>query len=154
MKYYSFILSLCFVIIACDKDDDNPPSNTQLLTSSTWKFNDAGIDLTNDGSIDLPFGPGTLPDCLIDNTGTFNVDGTGINDEGPSKCMSTDPQTTNFNWSFQSNETVLNITGAGVVGITGQFKVLELTSSKLSLSKDTTMPGIPTSVGLIVNLKH
>ena|SRR5688572_27177225 len=153
MKYYCLILSLCVLITACDKDDDEP-TKTELLTSGSWKFNDGGIDIDNNGAIDLAFGPGTLPACLIDNSGTFNTNGTGVNDEGLTKCMPTDPQSTNFNWSFQSNETVLSISGSGVLGISGQFKVLDLTDSKLTLSKDTTLTGFPSSVGLIVNLKH
>jgi hypothetical protein len=153
MKYYCFILSLCILITSCDKDDDEP-TKTALLTSGSWKFNDGGMDVNNDGAIDLAFGPGTLPACLTDNSGLFNSNGTGINDEGLTKCNPTDPQTSNFNWNFESNETVLNISGTGVLGITGKFKVLDLTSSKLTLSRDTLLASFPSSVGLIVNLKH
>ena len=154
MKYYCFILSLCVLVVACDKDEDNAPTKTELLTSSSWKYDNAGVDIDNNGTIELPFGTGTLPDCLIDNIGTFNSNGTGITDEGPTKCVPTAPQTTTFNWSFQNNETMMNITGSGFAGLSGQFKVLDLTNARLSLSKDTMMAGFPTSVGLILNLKH
>jgi hypothetical protein len=154
MKYLIFAVVLSFVVVACDKNESNDPSKTDLLISGAWKFNDAGLDIDNNGAIDIAFGAGTLPSCVVDNQGTFNANGTGVNDEGATKCNITDPQTTTFNWSFQSNETMLTISGASVFGITGQFKVLELTSAKLSLSKDTSVAAFPGSIGLIVNLKH
>ena len=160
MKYFYLLLISSMVITACDKDDKNSePTKTEMLTSQSWKYNDGGVDQDRNGTIDLTFAStGVIQPCMIDNTGTFSPNGTGVADEGPTKCSTTAPQTVPFTWAFVNNETEINLTGPGLFGLGGRFKIRELTSSVFSLSKDTTVtvPGfpVPMNIALIVNLKH
>jgi hypothetical protein len=45
--------------------------------------------------------------CELDNTTTFYNNFTAIDDEGASKCSTTDPQSTTVNWAFNTGETSL-----------------------------------------------
>jgi len=156
MKYIltSVIIgSLAFSCSEKNTDPPPPPSNTELLTTGSWKYDNGGIDQDRNGTIDITFEmTGLVQPCVLDNSGTFNANGTGINDEGATKCNPALPQTTPFTWSFANNETSMNVAGSGIFGIGGLFKINTLTSAKLTLSKDTTIMAI--TVGLIVNLKH
>ena len=67
---------LCFTALFftnCDKNDNPPPSNTDYITKSSWKFSSAkagGADVT-----------ANVPACFKDNTMLFVVNGTGTINE-------------------------------------------------------------------------
>ena len=156
MKYLFFtalVFSLAF--LSCSKDGSNSSGSakTELITKSSWKYDNAGIDLDKNGVIDIPAPAGTLETCATDNFLSLAANGTGTVDEGPTKCDAGSPQSVALTWTFSNNETTLNLNGGGVLGINGQFKILELSDVKLSLSKDTTIPFFG-PVALIANLKH
>jgi len=126
-----------------DSDNNNPKSKTDLITASIWRFDNAtvaGIDIS-----------GSFEDCEKDNTVTFLSNGSGTIDEGPTKCDAADPQTTPFTWAFENNETSLHTTTPLFPG-TGDFKISTLNETQLSVSRDTTVSGIPATI--IINLKH
>jgi hypothetical protein len=150
MKYLSLLTLAALVFAGCDKDD-NEPTKTELLTSSAWQYDNGGVDQDRNGTVDVSFA-GVLPACVLDNKATFNANGSGVGDEGSTKCQTTDPQTTPFNWAFTNNEQNIQMNGTGLFGIGGNFKVTALTSSQLGLQKDTTISGF--TVSMIVNLKH
>ena len=151
---FSALLIFFLAVLSCSKDESDPePTKTDILTQQTWKFDNAGVDIDKNGTIDNNLPPTVLPPCLTDNTISFVNDGSGTVDEGAEKCMPTDPQTTSFNWNFTENETAINISGNAVAGTNGgKFKILQLTETQLSLSKDTTFQGF--SVAVIANFKH
>jgi hypothetical protein len=147
-----FIASLS--IISCQKSvggDDIGETKKELLIRSTWKFDNAQIDQNKDGKADFPLPAGTVPACFSDNTISFQANGAGTFSENAVVCPG-GTATAPINWSFSNNETVLNISGGGTAGISGRMKILELSSSKLSLSKDTVF--LNTSMAFIFNLKH
>ena len=158
MRTKFFILAIfTFVFVGCDKDDSSSPgtttpSNTTILTQQSWTFNNAGLDPNKDGTIDTDVSS-QVPACLKDNSVTFASNGNGTVDEGGTKCNTTDPQTVPFTWSFASNETMININGNAIAGKGGQYKVVALSSTQLSLSKDTTVAIIGATT-FVVNLKH
>lgn len=156
MKKVLYFLPVLFLAIGCDKnDDDDTPSGktkTQILSESTWKFQAAGIDVDKNGTWETNL-VAFIPDCAKDNTLKFETNGTGISDEGTVKCSGNTNQTTPFNWTFATNETVINITGNAVLGYGGQYKVVSLTDTKLSLSKDTTLPQLGTQT-VIADFVH
>lgn len=160
MKSASFqklqIATLFFGMIftACKKNPVNELTKTALITTSTWKFDVAGIDINGDGTSDSPLPPGVLPGCSTDNLINFKSDKSGTVDEGPTKCTATDPQTTPFNWEFANNETEINFTTAIFVGVGGAVKIIELTATKFVLSKNVDIAGIPVPVNVVVTLKH
>jgi hypothetical protein len=152
MKFLLPVLALSCAFFACKKDEE--PTNTDKISSKPWYFESGGADFNADGTVDFPLAsvPGVQA-CNLDNFATFKSDGTGITDEGGSKCSTTAPQTTNFSWGFASNETILNVSGSAFAGIGGQFKVKTLTDNNLTLTKDTTITGAGSGT-LIFSLKH
>jgi hypothetical protein len=155
MKKLLFFLPVLFLAVSCDDDDDDMPSGstkTQTLTQASWKFESAGIDQDKNGTMDADISS-QINACVKDNTVKFEPNNTGTSDEGATKCPTSPSQTIPFTWAFASNETVITISGNAVAGLGGQFKIITLTDTKLSLSKDTTVP-ILGNVALIANLTH
>ena len=155
MKPLAFIFVCLLSLAACDKDDNPAPkSKTEMLASSSWKFNNAQVDADNNGTGDTGVPAGFLEACQTDNTLTFTATGSGTVDEGPSKCAMTDPQTIPFTWTFENNETIINFASAAFLGIGGEFKLLTLDDTELVLSKQLTIPGIPLPVTVIISFNH
>jgi len=159
MKSISLTLLLLIIFVSfsgCSKKNDNTPNKNTLLTSSTWKFSTAGIDANNDGVMETTLPAGTLQSCDTDNTLLFKSDNTGIVDEGPTKCNQANPQSLQFGWTLINNGESINFTTAIFAGINGDAKLVELTSSKLTMSKLIPVPNapIPVSVRVIVFLVH
>jgi hypothetical protein len=161
MKYILSTVCLCF-LFACGKDDNNDPpkppapTKTEMITSSSWKYESGGVDQDKNGTVDITFAAtGLLQPCTLDNTAMFNSGGTGTTDEGLTKCNVNAPQTAPFAWTFANSENSLNIAGS-VVGLGGQFTIQALSATKLTLSKDTTISfgGSPANIALIVSLQH
>ena len=146
------IISLAF--FACKKNDSKSGGTTKttLVTQQSWKFDNAGLDPDKNGSIDLDVSS-QIPTYVTDNTISFSSNGSGTVDEGGTKKINTDPQTIPFTWNFTSNETLITLNGAVIAGKGGEFKIVNLTSTQFTLSKDTTVPVIGSSA-FIVNLKH
>jgi hypothetical protein len=152
MKYTLLITALCFSIVSCDKDSISSPNKTQELTSADWKYENGGIGDAN-GNIVIDFSTtGTIPPCSIDNTIRFNSNNSGTISENANVCANA-PATTPFTWNFSNNETVLNVSAGAVAGIGGSFRIKELSGTRLSLLKDTTVSGFG-AVTAVVNLKH
>ena len=158
MKVLSFFAFLTSVIIlgSCQKDDSastTPKTKTELITSSSWKYNDAKIDLDNNGTGDIPLPAGFIEPCQTDNTITFTSNGSGTVNEGALKCDVADPQTIPFTWSFTSNETMINFSSAVFAGIGGDFKIISLTETELIISQQVTIPPAP-ALTIVASFKH
>ncbi len=153
MKYpFAALLLLCLSLLSCSKKDSPGPTKIELLTSATWKFDLTGLDLDKNGTIDADLPPGYVQSCDTDNSITFKSDFTGSGDEGATKCDPADPQTDTFTWSFQSNETVINFPSVLIAGITGDFRIKQLTATDFDLLKDVIVSG--TTVTVVIELKH
>ena len=152
MRNKLIILSIIAIAFSSCKKDESDPSKTTILAEQSWKFNNAGLDPNKDGTIDTDVSS-QVAACLKDNTVSFSSNGSGSVDEGATKCNTSDPQTLPLTWSFASNETLININGNAIAGKGGQYKVVVLTNTQLSLSKDTTVPLIGATT-FVVNLKH
>lgn len=156
-KYVLSVLAIGFIIYGCKKDDDDKDvtkERVQFITSATWKYDTVGIDTNKDGKPDQPLTGVSLEKCDTDNTITFKSDSTGLLSEGATKCNSSDPQNTPFTWYFKEKGTVLytpdQIFGNG---ITGDFRVGEITTSRLRVIKDITYPLLGTYT-IVLDLKH
>jgi len=140
-KHFLCVIILSCLMVAntgCSKDDDNnptPKTNTELLTMSTWKFSDAKVG----GNSIAAF----LDPCQKDNILTFLAAGTGTAAEGATKCNASDPDSSSFNWSFQTNETVLFVSTPFFTGGSSTFTIVSLTETQLVLSQTITLSGIP-----------
>jgi hypothetical protein len=151
MKYTVFTLALSFSLLACKKDSSTSDTSSQQISSADWKYDTGGIGDAN-GNIIFNFPAGTIPTCTLDNTIHFNSDGTGTVAENATVCPGT-PATSNFTWSFSTDQKVLNVSAGAVAGIGGSFKIKELSSTKFTLLKDTTITGVG-SATMVVSLKH
>jgi hypothetical protein len=161
MKIFSsFIGILLFsqVFTSCQKKSDPDPvqaTKTDLISKSSWKYDNAGVDFNKDGTIDQPLSalaPGAVATCQTDNILTFKSNNEGTVDEGATKCNAADATTTNFNWNFADNETNLNISNNVFSIMNGKSKIVTLTETAFSLSRDTTVVG--SNVALVVTFKH
>lgn len=148
MKRVNFILAivvLCsFSFIACKKSSSDKKTNTELLTQASWKFDKATL-----GGLDVS---SQLDACETDNTLTFSTNGTGVIDEGATKCDSNDPQSEPFNWNFANNETVLQVSASLFGGGSGDLDIVTLNESQLVVSLDIDISG--TTQTVVISFKH
>jgi hypothetical protein len=153
MKYI-LLFTICFCFLSCKKNSDssNNPDKTQTLTSADWKYDNGGIGSSN-GTILVDFATvNVIPSCSLDNSVRFNANGTGTVAENTNVCSGA-PASSVFSWNFSSNQTALTVSGSAVGGIGGTFTIKELSSTRLTLLKDTTVSGIGATT-VIFNLKH
>ncbi|PWU03860.1 MAG: hypothetical protein C5B52_02555 [Bacteroidetes bacterium] len=151
LKFSALLLATAVSISfpgACKKDDKPSKTKTDFLTQSSWKYDKVGIDADNNGTIDQDI---ALQPCETDNIFTFNSNGTGTVDEGPTKCDASDPQTTAITWSFKNNETVLNASDLGGSG-DEDVNIFKLDDTQLVVYKDTTIASTP--LRFVIQLKH
>jgi hypothetical protein len=146
------LLISSLLYLACKKNGSSSPSKMTLITQASWKFDTAGLGNDSSGVIVTALPPGLLLDCQKDNIFTFNSDGTGVDDEGPTKCNPASPQTTPFTWSFNANQNAIVSSDSLFSGIGGTITITLLTSTQLHLMKDVTVQGIPFIVDIY--LKH
>jgi hypothetical protein len=136
---------------ACKKGGGSK-SNTELLTQASWKYENAAVDVDRNGTPDSPVPAGFLQQCDLDNTITFNSNGTGVVDEGATKCNGGSPQSAPFTWEFKNNEQIISLTNLSFGGLNGDVKVKALNENQLEMHKEVNFMG--TIVNVIVYLKH
>jgi hypothetical protein len=112
-KITLMIVAFAFLTVSsCKKEESTTTTTTktktELLTAKAWKMTALTI---NPGITPVAGGP-TITDlfamtepCEKDDTEKYNTGGTGVADQGATKCDPADPQSENFTWSFLSNET-------------------------------------------------
>lgn len=120
------------------------PSKTALISQGTWKFSNAKV-----GTLDVS---NMVQACQKDNIADFNTNGTGVLDEGPTKCAAGDPQTSNYTWAFQSSETQLFISTPLFTGGSSLFTLVDLTATQLVVSQNITIG--PTQQNVTVTFIH
>src|SRR6187431_89468 len=127
---------LCFSALFfanCDKNDNPPPSNTDYLTKSSWKFSSAKA-----GSTDVT---GQVPACFKDNTMLFVANGTGTINENTNVCAPASPSS--FTWVFQNNGTEINLSTPIVSGGSGVFTIVLLNDVSMVVSQIMTIAPYP-----------
>jgi hypothetical protein len=135
------LLLVAFVTFSCKKDDDGKESenaktktNTELLTNGSWKLSGATISPPIEVVPGFPISNwySFIENCEKDNLIFYRADGSGNDDEGPTKCDPDDPQTDEFTWSFNAAQTVL--TQSYGPDDTEELALIELTETSLKLS--------------------
>ncbi|HLK30345.1 MAG TPA: hypothetical protein VKT28_17315 [Puia sp.] len=146
-------ITVLAILNSCGKSNsDQPKTKMQLITASVWKYDTAGIDLNNDGTIDAAIPPGYIKDCQTDNLLYFKSDSTGTEDEGATKCDPSNPQTASFTWSFNSSQTIINFPDSVFGSVGGSVNITSLTETQLHFEKTITQSGITATVA--VYMKH
>jgi len=139
--------ALCFATLVftnCDKNDNPPPSNTDYITKSSWKFSTAkasGIDVT-----------AQVPACFKDNTMLFVANGTGTINEGTNVCAPASPAS--FTWVFQNIGTQISMNTPIVSGGSGVFTIVLLNDVNLVVSQNMTIPPSMTPVNVELTFIH
>lgn len=140
-------------MVACKKDKDSSSvSNTDLLSSSAWKFDNAKFDINNDGTGDFDVPANLIETCIKDNLISFLKDKSGKINEGASKCAPTDPTDRPFTWEFINSEKTIKITNGSFFGLSDTIDIISLTATELKVKLSVTNAGVTTIV--IVVLKH
>ncbi len=124
MKYF-LIIGLSITLLSCSKDPVDDASKKDALTTGIWKLTGHMTDYDKDGVYEEDTYT-MLASCEKDNIYTFRADGNEIIDEGPTKCISSNPQTRTSSWSFSNNQTRLQLGGVN-------FRIEELTAPTLRL---------------------
>ena len=149
MNKLVLLAALCFSTVlfsSCDKTDEAPPTNTDYITKSSWKFSSAkagGFDVTSQ-----------VPACFKDNTITFAINGTGTITEGATVCTPASPAS--FTWVFQTNGTQqqINLSTPLITGGSGVFTIVSLNDVNLVVSQNMTIPPSPTAVNVELTFTH
>ena len=126
-------LMLSLTITSCKKKDEatptvatHTPTKTELLTGKNWKLTSSIVSPAFFGETDLY---ASMLSCEKDNITIFNSNGTVTDDQGATKCDPSDPQqSTTYNWSFNTDQTILTIDGDDGIIIT-----LSTTTLKISV---------------------
>jgi len=90
LKYFSLIALLITLLVSCGDDDDDNPTNTDLV-SKTWRVSRVLINGTEDVSTDY-----SAYRFTFTSNGTFNF---------------TDPTSRSGSWAFNSTETTIVVDG-------------------------------------------
>lgn len=125
------------VLTGCNEEDGTTGptggSKTSLLTGATWKTTGTIID----PGVANPLSGVVVTDlfaqmdaCDKDGTMKFTADGKYTEDEGATKCETSDPQTLSGTWVFNPGETVLTITETGESPISITIETLTATQLK------------------------
>jgi hypothetical protein len=147
IKQIKWAMSLAVIIAfaSCGKEIEPPPTNTELITSASWKFQSAtagGTDISNNTAIT----------CIKDDVITFSAAGIGTITEGTVVCSPT--TAASFTWSFQNTETTLNMSHGLFPGGSGTFNIVSLTESTLTVSQNVTIPPSTTAIPVIAVYIH
>lgn len=139
------LVLVVFFTSSCKKDETPAPTNTQLLSQSSWTLLSAsasGTDVTNNA----------LLACFKDNVITFAANGTFTINEGANICT---PSTAgSFTWSFQAGETQLVLSAPLIPGGSSTFTLITLNSTSLVISQNVTIPPSPTPITVVFTFKH
>lgn len=133
--------------VGCKKEGTTapPPTNTQLLSQSSWTLLSAsasGTDVTNNA----------LLTCFKDNVIAFAANGSFTINEGAIICS---PSTAgSFTWTFQGGETQLVLSAPLIPGGSSTFTLATLNSTNLIISQNVTIPPSPTAIPVIFTFKH
>ncbi len=141
-------LMLVLGVTACQKESEEevPPTNTELIVSSSWKFDKATAGSYGDVS-------SYIDACYKDNVITFSTGGAGTVNEATVVCA---PSTAgSFTWSFTNNETTLNTSSALFPGGAVSLTIVTLNDTNLILSMPYTFPPpVSQTVVTEITLKH
>lgn len=142
----AILISIAFISCGKDKDEEPAKTKTELITQSGWKFDKATAGVYGDVSA-------YINACYKDNTFVFVANGTGTVDEATVVCS---PSTAGaFTWSFQNNESLLNVSASLLPTGSNTFNLISLNETNMVLTQNVTLPPpVSTTVLVEFTLKH
>ena len=138
MKKLFLLLLATASLGACKKDSNSTSpaaaSRPDLLTAKNWRLSAYTSTFTAAGTPAVTTDEyAGLPACERDNFAKFNTNKSVAFDEGPTKCNTTDPQTENGTWDFNSDYTKLTLGDPQLGGFPVPFDVIDLSASTMAL---------------------
>jgi len=162
MKNYLLLLALASsaVLTSCgdDKDDDvKPKTKTELITAGSWKATaltiSPAVDFNGDGTPDSDLFQFSQA-CEKDDITNFKTDKTYTEEEGATKCNSSDPQVyTNGTWAFSGDETKITLTPNGSSN-PETFTISELSANTLKYTQTVTDSSSSTTYTITGTFSH
>ncbi|HUR66817.1 MAG TPA: lipocalin family protein [Chitinophagaceae bacterium] len=137
-KYLLFLpailFALSFTFTACDKNDtpSNQKSKEELIAQGSWKFKSA----SNNG---VPYT--AFATCQADNILDFNINGTGVKDEGSTKCNAGDPQSVPYTWTLANNKTEIQLSSSLFTDTGTTLTIVSVTETQLIVSVGVATTG-------------
>jgi hypothetical protein len=128
LRFVIFLAVASFLLPSCKKDKDAEPTNTDLVVANEWKGDRVlvnGIDVSNRPEIKSMLLDIKSTRLALRRDGTYTAT---YNQDG-------DPQTTNGNWTFKENETIIYF------DLLGDLQIISLTSGTMNLYKTVTQSG-------------
>ena len=112
IKHFALIFIFALTLNSCKKETTPVKSKTELICNGNWIIKsitvNPGIDV---GGVVITDWLTQREPCENDNYDKFESSGSGVTNEGATKCNPAGPQTFAFTWSFKNNETVLTYDG-------------------------------------------
>ena len=124
LQYLCAFTFFCFCFFPNCSDDDGGGSPAERLTGGTWTLAESRSDFDGDGVF-----TDDAQDCDLDNTATFNPNGSLLLDDGAVKCDPNGQQTLEGTWSLTASGSTLSLMAANSF----VWQVLELSDSRLEL---------------------
>jgi anaerobic selenocysteine-containing dehydrogenase len=148
-KHTTWVVAILSIVsfLSCEKDEEVVvKTKTELITSSSWKFDKATAGTFGDVS-------SYVNACYKDNTFTFAANGTGNVDESTNICSPSSAGA--FTWTFQNSESTLNVSANLFQTGSTSFTLVSLTETNMVISQPVTLPP-PVSITAVVEftLKH
>lgn len=155
LSFFILIVSLALTV-SCKSDDNEAPPPASILGVWTADTNNSNIVVTQGTGSPVSFDINDIASCFTDNTMEFLEDGSVRNDEGAIKCNDSDPQTTNeATWVLSEDRKTLQLDildDFDFFGLNfdGNFEVLELSSTRMSLRQSSTQNDVTAEVNLVL----
>jgi len=133
LRQFSFGLAAILTLFSCNKKDDNNsnPNPPVATLTGTWKItamtSDKDVPAIISGTMTRDIWK-EVPDCIKDNTETYQSDGSVVYDEGATKCDAADPQKKTGSYAY--SHPALTVNGY-------QLTVLQLDATTLKYSQST-----------------
>lgn len=132
LKLLPFLFLVLFTANSCKKKNDQK-SKTQLITERDWRMSELREKTSPATTWDNLLAGARA--CDLDDRYVFKINNSYENNEGPTKCNSSDPQVIDTGtWALIDSETKFSLDGEN-------FTILELTNDKLSLQYIETIGG-------------
>ncbi|MDR6567883.1 hypothetical protein MRBLMN1_003583 [Chitinophaga ginsengisegetis] len=118
----------------CKKEKNKPGNeegmNAAFLVGKKWQIKAMTISpgLEEEEVQDLYK---DLPACTKDDYVIYNANGTGVEDEGPTKCDGNMPQTRTFNWNLKTDGTLEQPVEDD---FTGTFKAVKTSATSFTIT--------------------
>ncbi|GAA4002649.1 hypothetical protein GCM10022408_12610 [Hymenobacter fastidiosus] len=129
--------SLVFTSCKKDKEEPKPKTRTELLTARNWRISAATYTV----GPDIEDVYRSVPGCTKDDFTKFNTDKTTVFDEGPTRCSTSDPQSSKGAWDLTSGDNKLLIQESTTSTSGELYEIVELTESTLKIKQtDSSTP--------------